>query len=142
MLTDDEIFDITREKIVSSIINYVEKKKKERKKKKDKFQILDHIMPKENKILAYGGGLRTSLGTTLWETLATALAESNEFDIKAHKTILKPKKIPDKLERAFNTVHKDRENQNGSYDAITSKKYIKDTCQELINNPIKDTKYT
>ena len=39
------------------------------------------MIPKERKIRSIVGGLETSLGTTLWEPLAKALAIENNFEI-------------------------------------------------------------
>ncbi len=77
MLTNNEAKRIIRETVKTSIISFAHRALT----KKAKFQILDLIIPKERKIRSIVGGLETSLGTTLWEPLAKALAKENGFQV-------------------------------------------------------------
>ncbi|MCF6220395.1 MAG: TdeIII family type II restriction endonuclease [Robiginitomaculum sp.] len=103
--------------------------------KKAKFQILDLIIPKERKIRSVVGGLETSLGTTLWEPLAKALASKNGFTVK--KSNLKsPTNMPSNLNNSLQTIVDDRKNQGGLYDASKSHEEIKRVCQSFIKTPV------
>ena len=44
--------------------------------------VLDTIFPVERRIRSLIGGLETSIGTTVWEPIASLLAEENDFIIK------------------------------------------------------------
>lgn len=76
-----------------------------------KTQPLDLLIPTERKIRSVVGGLETSMGTTVWEPIAKALAEMNGFKIIDEK-ILKPKPFPPLLETELNTLVTLRENRD------------------------------
>ena len=44
--------------------------------------ILDKLFPKERRIMSLIHGLQTSMGTTVWEPIATVLAKENGFEIR------------------------------------------------------------
>lgn len=103
--------------------------------KKAKFQILDLIIPKERKIRSIVGGLETSLGTTLWEPLAKALAKENGFIVVKEK-LKCPSNMPVTLSNTLQGIIEDRKKGAGLYDASSSHREIKRICQPLINRPI------
>ena len=131
MLTNQEAKIIIRETVKSSIISFAQKSLK----KKAKFQILDLIIPKERKIRSIVGGLETSLGTTLWEPLAKALASKNGFEIIG-RNLECPVNMPANLRNVLQTIIDERKRISGVYDAISSHNEIKRVCQSFLNRPI------
>lgn len=103
--------------------------------KKAKFQILDLIMPKERKIRSIVGGLETSLGTTLWEPLAKALAKENGFTVINEK-LKCPTNMPAALGGTLQMIIEDRKKGAGIFDATSSHANIKRVCQAFIERPI------
>jgi len=58
---------------------------------------LDIFFPQERKISSLILGLSTSLGTTLWEELAEAIAKTNGFNVLDPKDLEQPSPIPKEL---------------------------------------------
>ena len=76
-----EVKTVVKDTVKASIREFARKSLK----KKQKFQILDLIIPRERKIRSIVGGMETSLGTTLWEPLAKALSSQNGFEVVEDK---------------------------------------------------------
>jgi Type II restriction endonuclease, TdeIII len=131
MPTEIEVKRIIKETVKSSILAFAQKQLR----KRPKFQILDLIIPKERKVRSIVGGLETSLGTTLWEPLAKALASQNGFTIKAEK-LESPVNIPASLSQTLQLIIDDRKRDGGTYDAASSHEAIKNACQAYIRRPI------
>lgn len=100
-----------------------------------KFQILDLIIPKERKIRSVVGGLETSLGTTLWEPLAKALALENGFEVISEKLEC-PTNMPSNLSNTLQTIIDERKRNSGAYDAKSSHDAIRNACQVFIKRKI------
>ncbi|MFG0737366.1 TdeIII family type II restriction endonuclease [Proteus terrae] len=79
MLTELQIKKIISKQIEQSITNYFSKKRE------TTFHVLDYIFPYERKVRSMIGGLETSLGTQLWEKIATEISRENNFSILNHK---------------------------------------------------------
>lgn len=126
-----KIKEISKATIICSIRDFSLKSLK----KKPKFQILDLIIPKERKIRSIVGGLETSLGTTLWEPLAKALALENGFKVR-EADLEAPINMPSSLNNTLQTIIDDRKRGYGRHDAYSSHQEIKAICQSFIKRPI------
>jgi hypothetical protein len=133
MPTKKEIKVIIRKTVKDSVIGFA----KRQLHKKDKFQILDLLIPKERKIRSIVGGLETSIGDTLWEPLGKALAAVNGFEVVTQK-LLRPSIMPSILNNTLQTVLEERIKAGGLYDAKKSHKAIKDICASFKKNPIEN----
>lgn len=131
MLTNSEAKTIIKQTVKNSIVDFAKKSLT----KKAKFQILDLLIPKERKIRSIVGGLETSLGTTLWEPLAKALALKNGFEV-VNENLESPVNIPANLSNTLQTILDERKRNNGVYNASSSHKEIKRVCQSFLNRPI------
>ncbi|EEZ95934.1 TdeIII family type II restriction endonuclease [Legionella longbeachae] len=130
-LNNEEIKRIVKSTIVKSIEGFAKKSLK----KKPKFQILDLLIPKERKIRSIVGGLETSLGTTLWEPLAKALATNNGFIVN-EKNLQCPTNMPSTLNSTLQSIIDDRKKLGGLYNAQSSHDEIKRVCQTFALRPI------
>ena len=131
MLTNEEAKVIIKKTVKESIINFAEKSLK----KKAKFQILDLIIPKERKIRSIVGGLETSLGTTLWEPLAKALALKNGFEV-IRQNLESPVIMPSNLNNTLQTILDERKRSSGVYNATSSHEEIVKICHSFLARPI------
>lgn len=131
MLTNQEAKEIIKETVKKSIIDFAKKSLT----KKPKFQILDLIIPRERKIRSIVGGLETSLGTTLWEPLAKALALKNGFEV-IEENLQSPVNMPSNLSNTLQVILDERKRNSGVYDAISSHSEIMRVCQSFIQRPI------
>ncbi len=131
MLTNKEAKEIIKETVKKSIIDFAQKSLT----KKAKFQILDLLIPKERKIRSIVGGLETSLGTTLWEPLAKALALKNGFEV-IEQNLESPVNIPSNLSNTLQTILDERKRNSGVYNAISSHSEIVRVCQSFLIRPI------
>jgi hypothetical protein len=131
MLTEQEAKAIIRETVKNSIISFAHRALN----KKAKFQILDLIIPKERKIRSIVGGLETSLGTTLWEPLAKALASRNGFEI-IEANLESPVNMPANLSNSLQTIIDERKRKSNVYNAFSSHDEIKRVCQAFLARPI------
>lgn len=131
MLTNQEAKEIIRETVKQSIIDFA----KRSLNKKAKFQILDLIIPKERKIRSIVGGLETSLGTTLWEPLAKALASKNGFEV-INENLESPVNMPSNLSNTLQNIIDERKRNSGVYNALSSRNEIKRVCQSFLTRPI------
>lgn len=131
MLNRDKAEEIIRKTVYTSLSNYAERSLE----KKAKFQILDLIIPKERKIRSIVGGLETSLGTTLWEPLAKALAIENGFQV-IDANLQCPINMPAALSNTLHSIIDDRKRSDGIYDASSSHAEIKKVCQTFVSRPI------
>lgn len=127
----EDVKQVVKDTVRSSIREFAKKSLK----KKQKFQILDLIIPRERKIRSIVGGMETSLGTTLWEPLAKALALKNDFVVIPDK-LLCPVNIPSNLSNMLHMVIDDRKKNGGTYNAVKSHDEIKNVCQAFITRPI------
>jgi len=130
-MTRQKTKEIIKKTVKKSIIDFAEKSLN----KKPKFQILDLIIPKERKIRSIVGGLETSLGTTLWEPLAKALALENGFEVIA-QNLECPVNMPSNLSNTLQTILDERKRNSGVYDAISSHSEIVRVCQSFLKRPI------
>lgn len=133
MLTKPQAKSLIKKTVKESILSFVKKNIN----KKPKFQVLDLIIPKERKIRSTVGGLETSLGTTLWEPLAKALAKENGFEIIREK-LQSPTNMPSSLNNTLQTIIDERKKKDGSYDAKSSHVAIKQICQTFVKRRIVD----
>ncbi|TCI84756.1 TdeIII family type II restriction endonuclease [Tenacibaculum sp. M341] len=131
MLTKEKAKEIIKDTVKRSIIDFAQKSLN----KKPKFQILDLIIPKERKIRSIVGGLETSLGTTLWEPLAKALAKENGFQI-INKNLESPVNMPANLSNTLQNIIEERKRNNGIYNAVSSHEEIKRVCKVFLVRPI------
>jgi hypothetical protein len=131
MLSRKQAKEIIKKTVKESLLSYV----KNKIKKKPTFQVLDLIIPKERKIRSTVGGLETSLGTTLWEPLAKALAKENGFEIITEK-LKCPTNMPSSLNNILQTIVDDRKKKDSSYDAERSHTEIKKVCQTFVKRKI------
>ena len=131
MLERQEAKELIKGTIKTSIINYA----KNKLTKKAKFQILDLLIPKERKIRSIVGGLETSLGTTLWEPLAKALASSNGFEVIS-LNLESPVNMPANLSNGLQNILNERKLVTETYNATQSKNEIKRICQAFVQRPI------
>ena len=131
MLNSKQAEEIILDTVHTSISKFAERSLS----KKAKFQILDLIIPKERKIRSIVGGLETSLGTTLWEPLAKALASENGFQV-IDSNLQCPVNIPAALSNTLNSIIDDRKKSGGLYDALSSHDEIRRVCQTFIARPI------
>ncbi|HAT9585310.1 TPA: TdeIII family type II restriction endonuclease [Legionella pneumophila] len=130
-LKNEEIKRIVKSTIVKSIEGYARRSLK----KNRKFQILDLLIPKERKIRSIVGGLETSLGTTLWEPLAKALATNNGFIVN-EKNLQCSTNMPSTLNNTLQSIIDDRKKLGGLYNAQSSHDEIKRICQTFLLRPI------
>ena len=98
-----------------------------------KFQILDLIIPKERKIRSIVGGLETSLGTTLWEPLAKALAIENGFEI-INGNLQAPEITPARIANTLQDIVTERKKMSGAYTARSSHDEIRRACLAFKDN--------
>lgn len=131
MPATEDVKLIIKETVKTSVLSFAKKQLK----KKPKFQILDLIIPKERKIRSIVGGLETSLGTTLWEPLAKALALQNGFTVRNEK-LQAPVNMPNSLSQTLQLIIEDRKKDGGAYNAAQSHSAIKQVCQAFIQRPI------
>ncbi len=125
---------LIKDVIIKSVSFYLDKKQND----KD-FQILDLLIPREREIRSKVGGLETSLGKTLWEPLAKAIAEDNVFKV-INKDLPCPTNIPAVLQDAPSQVLNSREARNNRFDAKSSLENIKLACATFIDDPIEKYK--
>jgi hypothetical protein len=72
--------------------------------------LLKHVFPEDYMIRSSIGGLETSLGTQLWETLATEIAKRNSFNVHDPKiAIMQPEK---RIEKVWNLMDRWSTNRN------------------------------
>lgn len=131
MLTRQQAKEIISETVTASIIAFA----RGSLTKKAKFQILDLIIPKERKIRSIVGGLETSLGTTLWEPLAKALATQNGFEVVESK-LQCPVNMPSNLSNTLQTILDERRRNSRVYNAQSSHDAIRIVCQTFLTRPI------
>ncbi len=90
-VSDADITKITIQTVKSSFFSYFAC----REQPDTKHILLSKLFPEESAIRSAIGGLETSLGTTLWERIATQIAVANGFTVLNPKTdFLQPKKMP------------------------------------------------
>lgn len=93
--------------------------------------ILDYIFPRERKVHAVMNGLKTSMGTKVWEELARILAENNGFEIKNIKQINKPKPFPPQLKKVIQDLQDERNSENFSISLLESRDRIREVVQSI-----------
>lgn len=133
MPTQEQIYTIVRETVINSITGFIHN----RQNVVAKFQILDLIIPTERKIRSVVGGMETSLGTTLWEPLAKAIAQQNGFEI-INDNLLSPTNTPAMLQNTMQTLIEGRNSRDELYNAQYCHDRIKEVCQTYLRNPIND----
>lgn len=101
-----------------------------------KFQILDNLIPKQRRIRSIVGGLETSLGRTMWEPIAKAIATDNGFSVE-NKSLKCPEYMPDALSSILTEVINARIKKDGRFDGISSHMEIKKRCEPFAKKPIK-----
>lgn len=133
MPTREEVYTIVRETVINSISGFI----RNRQNVVPNFQILDLIIPTERKIRSVVGGMETSLGTTLWEPLAKAIARQNGFEVINDK-LLAPSNMPAMIQNTLQTVTEGRNTRNELYSAEYCHNRIREVCQTYLRNPIND----
>jgi len=131
MLTKEKATEIIKTITKNGILSFAKKTAN----KKATFQVLDLLIPNERKIRNIVGGLETSLGTTLWEPLAKALAKENGFEVVNSK-LLSPEHIPSSVNNILQNIIDDRSAASKQYNAKTSHEAIKNVCQIFVDNPV------
>jgi predicted Zn-ribbon and HTH transcriptional regulator len=102
-VSDADITKITIRTVKSSFFSYFAC----REQPNTKHILLSKLFPEESAIRSAIGGLETSLGTTLWERIATQIALANGFTVLNPKTdFLQPKKMPTSITNLI-AKHKD-----------------------------------
>lgn len=99
--------------------------------RKIRTNILDYIFPVERKVHAVMNGLKTSMGTKVWEEIARILAENNGFEIKNVKQINKPKPCPPQLERIIQDLQNERNEKDSSVSLLESRDRIRAIVQSI-----------
>lgn len=99
--------------------------------KEVRHNILDYIFPRERKIHAVMNGLKTSMGTKVWEELARILAENNGFEVKSIKQIDKPKPFPSQLQRVMQDLQNERNREKSSISLFASRDRIREVVQSI-----------
>jgi predicted Zn-ribbon and HTH transcriptional regulator len=90
-ISDAVITKITIQTVKSSFFSYFAC----REQPDTKHILLSKLFPEESAIRSAIGGLETSLGTTLWERIATQIAAANGYAVLNPKgDFLQPKKMP------------------------------------------------
>ena len=130
-MADDLIKNIIKSTVKKSIISYVEKKLDSDYNS----QILDLLIPKERRIRSIVGGLETSMGRTLWEPLAKALAINNGFTI-VESNLDAPANMPSILSNTLSIIIEERKKGSKTYNAESSHENIKKVCQSFVERPI------
>ena len=130
-MTTTEAEKIIKDTVKDSIVSFA----KATIRKKRNFQILDLLIPKERKARSIVGGLETSLGRTLWEPLAKALAVKNGFSV-INSNLESPVNMPANLANTLNNIIADRKGNSPIYSATTSHDEIKRVCQAFVKSPI------
>ena len=133
MAKRNEVYTIIRETIISSISGYI----RNRQNVVPNFQILDLVIPTERRIRSVVGGMETSLGTTLWEPLAKAIAQLNGFEVVNEK-LLAPTNMPAILQSTVQTLIDGRNNRNPQNNAQHCHDRIREVCQNFVINPLND----
>lgn len=98
--------------------------------------LLDLLFPEERRTSSIMGGLQTSLGTQLWESLAKIIAESNGFTIRETSDVKMPRPIPQGLATIIDSWKNKREARGAS---ITLDGFLEDlrtTIPEIPKNNI------
>lgn len=131
MLTNQKAKQIIKDTVKESIISFAQKAIT----KKAKFQILDLLIPRERKIRSIVGGLETSLGTTLWEPLAKALARENGFEV-IEANLESPVNMPSNLHNTLQNIIDERKRKSGIYHAQSCHDELKRVCQVFVTRPI------
>lgn len=129
--TPQDVFNITRSTVISSITRYVELHINDTRN----FQILDLIIPRERKIRSIVGGLETSLGTTLWEPLAKNLARLNGFEV-VNNNLQMPAIMPANLQNTLQIITEGRLSRNATFNSVYCHDRIREICQTFLHNPI------
>jgi len=128
-VSDADISKITIQTVKSSFFSYFAC----REQPDTKHILLSKLFPDESAIRSAIGGLETSLGTTLWERIATQIALANGFTVLNPKTdFLQPKKMPTVITNLIAKYKDDREVEDADipmsvyikelYDGITALK--------------------
>lgn len=133
MLTREEVYGIVRETAVNSISGFI--RNRARRGNEANFQILDLIIPTERKIRSVVGGMETSLGTTLWEPLAKAIATGNGFEVIA-ENLQAPVNMPGILSNTVQNLIEGRNGRDALYTATFCHDRIKEVCQTFLRTPI------
>ena len=132
MPTREELYRIIRSTVIHSISGYIA-----RHNRNPNFQILDLIIPTERRIRSVVGGMETSMGTTLWEPLAKAIAVQNGFEV-IDEDLQCPANMPEILQNTLRTLVQERNNGNPRNTAVFCHDSIRDVCQNFRINPIRD----
>lgn len=124
--------DLIKSATIKAISSYCERKIADPERK---FQILDILMPKERLIRSVIGGMETSLGRTLWEPLAKAIAATNGFTVVA-QNLQAPANMPASLANGVTGILEDRFNNRGVYDGKSAHEEIKKLCQPFLKTSL------
>lgn len=133
MLTRERVYEIVRETVISSITGFI----RNRRNVVPNFQILDLIIPTERRIRSVVGGMETSLGTTLWEPLAKAIARENEFEVIEEK-LLTPSNMPGMLQNTVQMLIEGRNSHNPLHTAKFCHDRIREVSQHFLISPISE----
>ena len=90
-ISSERIIQITKDAVKSSFFSFFLC----REEVKTRHLLLYKLFPDESNIRSVMGGIETSLGVTLWEKIATKIAEENGYEILDHKNkFLQPINMP------------------------------------------------
>ncbi len=96
---------------------------------------LDLLIPKERKVRSLVGGLETSMGTTVWEPIAKALAKMNGFEVIADK-ILMPVPFPPELASELAIIISLRETTTGWLPINDCIERFREVCRRINRDSI------
>jgi hypothetical protein len=124
-ITDEDIIAITKQTVMTSFFNFFVCKEDV----KTRHILLYKLFPEESNIRSVMGGLETSLGTTLWERIASQIAKMNGFEVLNPKVdFVQPTVMPVKITNLI-AKHKDiREVANAN---VPIANYIKELSTEI-----------
>lgn len=127
-----DLESVVRDTTITAIRSYLEKVKQP----KSQHVVLDRIFPTERYVRSIMGGLETSLGTKLWETLAKAIAKANNFTILNEKTFQKPKAMPEAVSQLISVWHEQRMIPQAYLSLDEYIQALQDMCQQLDTNKL------
>ena len=126
LMNKQRIKEITKETVRKSFFNFFVCKEDV----KTQHLLLHKLFPRECNTRSVIGGLETSLGTTLWEKIASKLAEENGYQVLDNKIALQPEKMPVVV---TNLIAKFKDKREEASAHVAMKEYISE-LNKLINN--------
>jgi hypothetical protein len=131
-VSDADISTITIKTVKSSFFSYFAC----REQPNTRHILLSKLFPEESAIRSAIGGLETSLGTTLWERIASQIASANGFTVLNPKgDFSQPKKMPTTITNLI-AKHRDAREVGGA--DIPMSTYIKELYDAISALPVNE----